>query len=96
MRHARTRQLKQRKTKLNKRKIKTCKKCKKSMKNCKKYKCKSRKRRRKRRNKKGGNPFELLQEANNGILNEATSLYNRAMGIESTHPSANPSYRLNN
>ena len=43
MKHAKTRQTKQRKTKLNKRKIKTCKKCKKSMKICKKYKCKSRK-----------------------------------------------------
>ena len=95
MRHAGTRRPKQRKTKLNKRKIKTCKKCKKSMKYCKKYKCKSRKRRRKRRNKKGGNPFELLQEANNGVINLAKSGYNIAMGIESNHPSANPSHRLN-
>lgn len=95
MKHAKTRRSKQRKTKLNKRKIKTCKKCKKSMKYCKKYKCKSRKRTRKRRNKKGGNPFELLQEANNELLNGGKSLYQGAMGIKSTHPSANPSYRLN-
>ena len=87
MRPSRSRRVKQKKPTLNKRKRKTCKKCKKSMKNCKKNKCKSRKRRRRRPIKKGGNPFELMEEAYNGGVNSSEKLYDAALGYANTSTS---------
>ena len=94
MRPTRSRRFKQRKPTLNKRKRKTCKKCKKSMKNCKKNKCKSRKRRRRRPIKKGGNPYEIMQEAYNGSVNSAEKLYDMALGNKNTSTSPFPTSRV--
>ena len=64
------------------------------MKNCKKNKCKSRKRRRRRPVKKGGNPYEIMQEAYNGSVNSAEKLYDMALGHANTSPSPFPTSRV--
>tara|TARA_B100000524_G_scaffold83518_2_gene38578 strand:- start:26697 stop:26984 length:288 start_codon:yes stop_codon:yes gene_type:complete len=87
MRPPRSRRVKQKKPTLNKRKRKTCKKCKKSMKNCKKNKCKSRKRRRRRPVKKGGNPYDVMQDAYHGGVDAAGKLYDAAFGHANTSTS---------
>ena len=94
MRPSRSRRVKQKKPTLNKRKRKTCKKCKKSMKNCKKNKCKSRKRRRRRPVKKGGNPYDVMQDAYHGGVNTAEQLYDMALGHKYTATPSSPTSRV--
>jgi len=94
MRPTRSRRFKQRKPTLNKRKKRTCKNCKKSIKMCKKNKCKSRKRRRRRQIKKGGNPYELMQEAYHGSANSVGKLYDAAFGYNHISTSPFPTSRV--